>query len=532
MVVPRYGMYQRENIFFSDAKLCYFDIPFQRKGIEATVSMSKLYKDIRRFNCLFVAEPYYVNSKTIKIIIPDWINVDVFAKNMSSNIKKEVVRNDAKKTTTYVFHIKDQLEFVNETNSLGYKHSYPYITVIPRKAVIKNDTIEYFETVGHLYKWYKEHISLLNNDQNIVKDKAEEIISKTNSEEERIRELCKWVQQNIRYVAFEDGLSAFKPDDAHEVIAKRYGDCKGKANLLKSLLVSVGFDARLVWVAMRTDNSENLNVDEPTLFANHMICALFWNDTTYYIDPTLTSLSFGEVPEYLQGQKVFIENNENYIIADIPESSFQNNIDSLNIYCSIDNGVLKGEGCRYFKGESKHYIIDAIKSLREADRKNIIGDFLKNKQSQDSISDVVLAGLDSFLPEIFINYTASIKSNINVFGNQMYIDLDFCKDYQNSKIDIDKRKTGIKFPYKDYVVRVSKFSIPDGYTVEQFPKKVEIIRDKYSFILSYKQEENMIIYNKEISIFDPILEKEEFKQWNYDIDMLRKAYNELIVLKK
>ena len=57
-----------------------------------------------------------------------------------------------------------------------------------------------------------------------------------------------WVQDNIRYIAFENGIMGFKPDAAQNVLNKKYGDCKGKANLLKEMLKLAGYDARLTWI--------------------------------------------------------------------------------------------------------------------------------------------------------------------------------------------------------------------------------------------------------------------------------------------
>ena len=53
-----------------------------------------------------------------------------------------------------------------------------------------------------------------------------------------------WVQRNIRYLAYEAGISAHQPALPAETIRKRYGDCKAMSLLLKTLLRAQGFDAR------------------------------------------------------------------------------------------------------------------------------------------------------------------------------------------------------------------------------------------------------------------------------------------------
>lgn len=65
---------------------------------------------------------------------------------------------------------------------------------------------------------------------------------------EKIEAVFYWVQDNIRYIAFENGIMGFKPEAASKVYQNRYGDCKGMANLLKEMLKICGYDARLTWI--------------------------------------------------------------------------------------------------------------------------------------------------------------------------------------------------------------------------------------------------------------------------------------------
>lgn len=530
-ISPKYGMYKQENIFFSDAKACYFDIPFIQKDSEATVTYSKRYNDIRRFLVLPLAEPYHTNSRTIKFVIPDWLDIDIVSKNISENILISSTKDEEKKTTTTIINITNQTEYFVEDDSPHYMHSQPYIMMIPRESFGKNGNITYFKTTDDLYQWSKAPLLLMDNNLSLIKDKASELTKNCISDEEKVIVLCKWVQKNIRYIAFMDGVSAFKPDNAQDVITKKYGDCKGMSNLLKSLLIAEGFDARLVWVAT-TDTETDLNIEAPMPFANHMICALHKSDSLYYFDPTVKSLILGEIPEQIQGQVALIEDGEKYITSRIPQYGADYNRDSLFVQYSIIDNKLIGMATRTFKGESKHSISYWMNTMTEIEKKYKIEEFLKNGGTQDSIFDIQTKGLDSFIPEIELTYGINRKSNIDTFGNKLYVNLDETKDYNNAKIDIKKRKTALKNQSKDYTVRVSELLIPDGYDVKQIPNNMNINRDKYSFSILYSQKKDKITYHKEIFILDPIFEKSDFEQWNSDINTLRKAYRELVVLEK
>jgi len=529
-VTPQYSMYKRENVFFSDSKACYFMIPFIQKGSQAEVTLNKVYRDIRRFNFLPLAESHRTGSKTVRFVVPDWMKVELLLRNGSDKIRRDSIRDESKKLTTHIFRITDLQGVVTEEDSPDYMHSHPYLIIVPRESSVNGKNTTYFASVGDLYRWYK---SALGNHQErpaTIKDRSLQLTESCADEVQKIRELSRWVQQNIRYISFQAGIAAFRPDSAHEVMAKKYGDCKGMSNLLKALLVEAGFDARLAWVATKSNRINEPFIQTPVPFADHMICALFRKDSLYYIDPTIKSLSFGEIPEHIQGQKALIEDGDEYIISQIPELNPESNRDSLFVRFTITNGKLAGRGHRSLRGTSKHSILYWLDNVRESDKKTWLEELLQNGELQDSVTNIEAKGLDSFLPEVSIDYDIASRSGIHVYGNQTYVNLNHSKDYQNAKIDIPKRKTAWELPNKDNVVSISELRIPDGYALKRLPPKVGITREKYAFEISYNKEEDKVICSKEIVIFDPILEKDDFEQWNSDIDTLRKAYNELVVL--
>jgi transglutaminase-like putative cysteine protease len=105
-----------------------------------------------------------------------------------------------------------------------------------------------FENVKDLYGWYNSVCAGIGNNSEPLKAKVAELISNKKTDPEKVESIFYWVQDNIRYIAFENGIMGFKPDAAQNVFKNKYGDCKGKANLLKTMLNIAGFDARLTWI--------------------------------------------------------------------------------------------------------------------------------------------------------------------------------------------------------------------------------------------------------------------------------------------
>jgi transglutaminase-like putative cysteine protease len=58
-----------------------------------------------------------------------------------------------------------------------------------------------------------------------------------------MQSLANFVQRDIRYVAIELGIGGWQPHPAPAVFSHRYGDCKDKATLLRSMLREIGIDS-------------------------------------------------------------------------------------------------------------------------------------------------------------------------------------------------------------------------------------------------------------------------------------------------
>lgn len=527
---PRYEMYRQEGIFYSDTKVCYFELPFSRKNEVAQVSFEKVYEDICSFFTIPIAEPQFIKKKTVKLIVPDWLTVDLIELNFRNNIRKSIEKNTKNNTTIYTYDIENQDSMTDEPNMPGYTYIYPYILVVPKKSVIDNKETVYFDSFDHLYKWYHDINSLLNDNEDIIREKAKEITQGHESEEDKIKALLSWVQNNIRYLAFEYGIAGFKPDEAHEVLRKKYGDCKGMSNLLKSFLKAEGFDARLAWVGTR-EAAFDLSVPLP--LADHMICILQWKGKRYYLDPTVRFMTLGEYPQWIQGKTVLIENGPDYIMEQIPGLSPLMNTDSLFSVFTIDGNVLTGKSLNVYKGESRQLIMSAIQATKTNEQHDALKQFLGRGRINDQIENIQLSGADSLADKIEISYCETRKSDLKRIDDELYVNLNICQDFINAKIDTSRRRNDYLLPYKDHIVRESQLIIPSGYEVAALPvNKFRILKKNYSFLISYTINKEKIMYHKEITIFDPWIKKGNFAEWNSDIDALKKAYLEQIILKK
>jgi len=106
--------------------------------------------------------------------------------------------------------------------------------------------------------------------------------------DEKINKAINFVQDDIRYMGIESGIGSIKPFPPDQVVKQRFGDCKDKSLLLVSLLKKIGVN-QVHPVLVHTYIKQDIDKFYPSneVF-NHCIVKFEFNDTTYWVDPTIT----------------------------------------------------------------------------------------------------------------------------------------------------------------------------------------------------------------------------------------------------
>ncbi len=105
--------------------------------------------------------------------------------------------------------------------------------------------------------------------------------------EERVREAVRFVQDDLRYLALEDGMSSHHPHDAQWVLERRFGDCKDKALLTASLLRALGVEANAALVSTQKGTYLDTLLPSPYHF-NHAIVVAQIDGKPVWIDATIS----------------------------------------------------------------------------------------------------------------------------------------------------------------------------------------------------------------------------------------------------
>jgi hypothetical protein len=528
-VIPKYDYFSQDDIFFSDLHICYFNLPIEKKGGTAEVTFEKTTTDPRYFCQIFFDEPYNIRYKEVKVTIPRWMKAVFKELNFAgSNIIKESTydsRNDADVITYKIVNLEASKR---EKNSPGASYTHPHLLALMQSSSYDGNKITYFNTTADQYAWYKELVKNIDNDKKALKEKAQEITKGLTTDLDKIKAIFYWVQNNIRYLAFEDGIAGFRPDKAHEVLRKKYGDCKGMAHLTKELLVSLGFDARLCWIGT---NHIAYNYATPSLCVdNHMICALVFQGKNYFLDATEKYFGFNEYAERIQGRQVLFENGDKFVLTNVPTTTYQQNKDYEKRVLSIEGTSLKGTVEQEWHGEEKEHLLTQLYGIKKENAKDAFKKFLASSNMDYVINDLTTSDLTNFDKYVWAKYSLEHKNGVSAFGKELYIDIDYRKEFDNFIFDTAERKNDYWFSFKFNIEQETQINLPKGSKITAIPKDLVVKNDDYEISLIYKQLPDKLVYKKAIFIKNPRLRKAKFEQWNKDFKKLKDTYAEQIVL--
>lgn len=521
--------YESGDLFYHDARVKYTNIDFPVQGYKYFFELDKRYDDAKYFTKIFLDGEYAVSNKKITFAVPDWLDIELKEFHFDRyDIDVRKVENTKQAITEHVYTITNIPALAKEENTPGPTHYRPHILILAKSYNEKGEKKTLFADTKDLYKWYKSLVDDVEDDSNFIKEKVHELTANAVSDEEKIKNIYYWVQDNIRYIAFEDGIAGFKPDESQNVFKKRYGDCKGMANLTKQMLKEAGFDARLTWLGTKRiayDYSlPSLSVD------NHMICTLFKGDKKYYLDGTEKYNAYGEYAERIQGRPVLIENGDDFILDNVPVEDASTNKETSVSLLAIDGESLTGTTKRTFKGESRASFLYNYNSLKTDKKEDALTYFINGGDKGFVVKEIQTSDLEDREDDLTLTYKLSLANKVLSYDGEMYIDLENKGLFKY--LDLSERKVDYEFGYKKDVKYITELQIPKGYHIKELPSTIEEETSDFKVFIGFSKKRGKLLYKRHFVLKNASITTKNFEKWNEVLAKIKELYQEQIILSK
>lgn len=516
------------EIFHDDKKFALFSKEILKKGDKTKLETIEKFKDYRFFPSQYFFYNVPVVHEEIRINVDPSIKYKVFTFNFDSlNIERNFSMIRKFYSESYI--LNDVKPSKKEEWATPVSCNYPHLLVnIQSFDSMYGDKIKALESTQDLYNMYKNFLSATKNDTIALRPILDSITTGIIDPIQRVRGIYKWVQQKIRYIAFEYGLAGYIPANALDVVENRYGDCKGVANLLKTFLRMEGLDARICWINTK-QNPYDYSIPS-FIVDNHMICALIYDGKPLFLDATNNYLGVYDLGEYMQGKQVLIENGKSPWLYQIPILNVKTNLSQYNYELTIKEKTLIGTVNAQFKGNKKGFLKHLINESDE-ELDEVIANVVFNRSNSinwNKEDDVLQLKEDSV-----VNFASNIqiKSNVLAYGNRMFIQISPMQKFQVESIDTS-RVCDVQFMLRNYSEQNINLAIPSNYTALSVPNDTVLKSPIGSVSYSYNVNDSSIQYNCTYVNNSLVMPVEEVRNWNAFVKKVNIEEKKRIVLQK
>lgn len=447
-------------------------------------------------------------------------------------VRFTVSENGGNKIYRWEYDKVPALTFVDD-DAPGIRSFMPHLVV--RIAGYRKDdqTIPMLSTTEDLYRWYYGFLkSSGNKSSDELKMIVDSLVKGAKTDEEKAAKIFTWVQDHIRYVAFEAGLQGFIPRSAATVCSKRYGDCKDMATIVTTMLREAKLDACPAWIGTRDIPYTYEEVPSP-ISDNHMIAVLRLNRKSFFLDATSNYLAYDYPSSFIQGKEALISvDSTHFLIEKVPVVDAARNLMADSFFLRIDNGMLKGHGTKLLSGYARQNFEYFLSGLQNENRRKAMEGKLTVGNNKFRLDSFTVSHQDSNMKPLRVNSDFTIADYVQQAGDEIYVNLNLQRPYYNDFLDTTQRQLDREIEYETQVTQHYELKIPEGYSVEYLPAAARYHDDDFGFEVSCSQQKDKIILNKRMEVATLLLKRSTFSDWNKMIAALNSVYNEAIILKK
>jgi hypothetical protein len=517
------------DYFSDDSRVKFFNIGFTGYGDVTRVETEKKFFDSKYLSNIYFHSWFPTKEKIVKIVVPDWLELDIREFNFEDyRVVKQ--KSQEKNSTVYTFKLTNLQAMKTESRSVGAAFTWPHLVLVVKSFSYDGKKEKGFGDVGDLYNWYQYLYKKVVNKPDELKAKVTELTNGKKDEMEKAKSIFYWVQDNIRYIAFEDGLAGFVPTAAQDVFKTKYGDCKGMANLTTEMLKLAGLNAYMTWIGTR-----HLPYDYslPSLCVdNHCISTALIGGKEYYLDGTEKFVPFGDYAWRIQGKEVLIGKGDKYEVKKVPvQEKDKNKILTQTVFNLKDN-VLTGHVKVTLTGEERTNFHQYYHDLPNDEKKKLVQRFLEFGNKNLVASNVKTSDFSNREIPVTIDGDIDLSNYIITEDKEVYAGIDFFPKNLDGIIP-DKDRQQDYALHSAYVMQdETELVLPTGYKVVSLPGTINEKADDYEVAASYTSKDNKVVFKKTMSFNTGRIRKADFENWKEFVKKLKDFNSNLILIKK
>ncbi len=509
-----------ENIFLDDNYGQYYGFKAEESGQRSRFLYDYEYTDAKYLTRIFFHQHIPVLKHVVSFKVPSWLQLDIIEKNFGPGYK---IRKDTKKEKdfiTYTFTADNLAAIKEEPSSLGRPFYLPHLVITVRNFSVDKKQYNGFKDLADMYAWYNFLYKKAENNTDPLKAQVTQLTQGKSTDEEKVKSIYYWVQDNIRYIAFEEGYAGFIPQTVQEVYKNKYGDCKCMANLLTEMLKLAGYNAHFAWIGTR-DIPYDRNEIQSLCVDNHAIAVLYLKGKTYFLDGTEKYAPLGKNAFRIQGKNVLVQDGDAYKVELVPAATMEENLMTTKAQLALKGDKISGHVKLSFEGEARNYFHNLYNSIPADKRKTFIKNMIElGSNNSDAINIKTSDFKDRDIP-LVIEGDVEISNQVTRVDKLCYTSIDFFPA-SIVKVSPDEERQN---PYDLDNVFLEKdeitLELPSGTKAESLPEKFQASFQSNTMEAIYKMNGNSVVLQKTLQLNSPVIYKADFETWKSFVSRIK-----------
>lgn len=521
-----------KGIFYDDVKETVFDFPAVGPGSIGSLETSMVEKDPHLLSPFFFTWNVPVLHAELQITFPRDMHIRYLLKG-NDTARVLFTQETRHGETTYTFQANDlaaERPYADAPDVRWY--ATQVIFYIEKYGDDRGKTVNYLTGPDDLFHLYRGYLKDINKEAGSgLRSIVDSLCRNALTPEEKARNIYGWVQQNIKYIAFEHGMEGFVPRDANLVCTKRFGDCKDMSSILTLMLRTAGIPAWYTWIGTRSLPYTYTETPLP-IVDNHMICTIRLGGQYIFLDGTDPHCIFGMPPTGIQGKQALLAMDDStYQILTVPVPAKEaNRLVDTTVLDLTANG-LKGSISIDHSGYFSNILQDILSYSSQKEVEELAKTRFQRGSDKFSL-DSFRVGDRSDPAHIRLSGNFSLQDYARHLGNEWYINMNLFKFYLHEEIDLPKRRMPIEFPFRSQRQYVVILNIPPGYEVTFLPAGKTYRNGVWGFTINYEKKGRQLIFTQEFDNDHLLLQPSEFSDWNKVLENLFPLYHTTISLQK
>ncbi len=402
-----------------------------------------------------------------------------------------------------------------------------------------------FETWTQVSRWGSEvHDPQAVPDESIAA-KTRELTANSKTELDKIRAIARFIQ-SLQYISIDIGVgkgNGFRPHAASQVLAKAYGDCKDKANLMRAMLKTLNITAYPIAIYLGDPTRVREEWASPVQF-NHCIIAIRISDETQapsviqhaslgrllIFDATDEHTAVGDLPEEEQGSLALIMAGDSGGLTRMPTLSPElSQLDRhANVVLSPDGSItanLKEKST----GQTAVNERRAFRKLSTTEYKGMIENWVTRGATAAKISKLVplddasSGTFDLDLDFTAVSYAQSMQDKLLVFKPAIV------SRRESLFLTDAKRNHAVVLDAYSFNETVS-VKLPAGFAVDELPDAVKLDAPFGSYKTSYEVKGGELLFTRTLAQRAGTIPADQYQAVRNFFERIRAAEQAPVVL--